>query len=333
MPERNRFTGKMEPSIRDYDLSEVLDLVDRRFGIDTLMRDLTAPRDRLVAAYYKQSRKGYEHYHRDASMHYALCEGEDYDHDGLYAQARAVIALARRTGAKRILEIGCGQAFNARHVAQELPGVEVMGLDLMQDHADRANARAAEAGLTNFHAAQGSFTAFPQDAGQFDIIFAVETLCYADRDEIDSIAGHLFDHLAPGGHFMMHDGIRKADWDDYPRDLQTAHVLNELCMAVTNDFFSEGEWEAALVRAGFADITTEDLSQQTLGTVRRIARMGVLFTTRWKYRLMMRFVPKYLARNSVSGLLSIFALFGSAKEPDVRKGIVKYLLVTARKPA
>ena len=48
---------------------------------------------------------------------------------------------------------------------------------------------------------------------------------------------------------------------------------------------------------------------------------------------MMRFVPKYLARNSVSGLLSIFALFGSAKEPDVRKGIVKYLLVTARKPA
>lgn len=332
MPERNIHTGKMEPSIRDRNLSEWLDLIDRRFGIERMKRDLTSPSAPLIAKYYRQSRKGYEHYSHDASMHYALAQGEEYKQSGLSYQARAVVARARKMGANRILEIGCGQAFNARHVARKLPDVEVVGLDLMQDHADRANARAKDAGLENFHARQGSFTAIPDDIGMFDIIFAVETLCYAEHEEADVISRQVFDHLAPGGQFMIFDGMRKADWDAYADNLQTAQVLNELCMAVTNDFFTEGEWEDAMARAGFAGITTRDLSDLTLGTVRRIARLGVIYMTSWKFRFMHWVMPKYLVRNAVSGILSIYALFGDARDPRVENGIVKYLLVIGTKP-
>lgn len=328
MPEVNRFTGKVEPSIRDYRLHEALALIDRRFGIDKLMRDLKAPRDTLIERYYQHSRKGYERYSDDAAMHFSLVEGDQYTYEGLQAQGDTVIAKAREMGAKRILELGCGQAYNARHVAAQLPDVEVVGLDLMAHHVEAANARGAN--LTNFRCVQGSWTDIPADLGEFDIIFAVETLCYAA--DVEDVVPGVVERLKPGGLFLIHDGFRKPDFDTFSEDMQTAEVLNELCMAVTDGFFTEGDFEASMERNGLVDVTTEDLSPLCLGTCRRLGRLGVLFMVLWRYRILHRFVPRHLARNAVSGILGIYVIFGDSIDYDVDKGIVRYNLVTGRKP-
>ena len=80
-------------------------------------------------------------------MHVALLEGETYDPSGFYAQPDAVSSVITELGAKRVLELGCGQAFNSRYLAQKHPDVEFVGIDLMPHHVKKARERAR--GLTN----------------------------------------------------------------------------------------------------------------------------------------------------------------------------------------
>ncbi|MBV7380678.1 class I SAM-dependent methyltransferase [Maritimibacter dapengensis] len=328
MPEKNRFTGKIEPSIRDYSLADALDLIDQRFGIENLLEDLRAPRDGLISGYYKYSKWGYERYSGGAAMHVALADGDDYKADGLKMQGRTVVQNAQKIGATRVLELGCGQAFNARFVAGRMPSVEVVGLDLMQHHVVSANERGSN--LSNFRAVQGSFTDIPKGLGKFDVIFGVETLCYAS--DASEVVEQVMEHLSPGGVFLIFDVFRKPDFENFSEDLQRAEVINELCMAISDGFFTEGEWEEAMRSAGMVGIRTRDLSHLCMGTCRRLGRVALLYMVQWRYRLMHRFVPKHLSRNAVSGFLGTYAIFGDTTAPDVDKGIVRYNLVRGMKP-
>lgn len=317
-----------DPKLTDYSVTDALALIDRRFGKDRLLRDLSTPTERLVTAYYLQSRWGYERYNPHAAMHMALSDDGKYTHDGLRAQADTVIAEARKIGARRILELGCGQAFNARVIAEALPEVEVVATDLIEAHITKANERGAH--LPNFRAVRSSFTELPVDLGQFDLIFAVETLCHSP--EIDAVIERVKARLAPGGTFMFHDAFRRTDWESKSDDLKEALVLNELCLAVPHGYAVWGTWEDALARAGFTDVTTEDISMQGLGTCRRLGRVGLKFLTQWKYRLLRPFVPKHLARNAVAGFLGIYIMYGGAVDPASQNGITRYGLIRAVGP-
>lgn len=319
---------KNEAKLADYSVADALALIDRRFGIDRLMRAMSTPTERLVTSYYLQSRWGYERYNPQAAMHMSLTENGKYTHDGLRAQAETVIAEARRIGAKRILELGCGQAFNARVIAEALPEVEVVATDLIDEHIAKARDRGAH--LPNFRAVRSSFTELPDELGQFDLIFAVETLCHSPV--VEPVIERVKARLAPGGTFMFHDAFRRADWDSQSEEMKRALVLNELCLAVPHGYYVEGTWEAALTEAGFADVTCEDLSVQGLGTCRRLGRVGLRFLTEWKFRLLKPLVPGHLARNAVAGFLGIYVMYGGAKDPRPENGITRYGLVRATGP-
>lgn len=319
---------KNGPKLADYSVADALALIDRRFGIDKLMRGMATPTERLVTSYYLQSRWGYERYNEQAAMHMALSDDGKYSHDRLRAQAETVIEEARRIGAKRILELGCGQAFNARVIAEALPEVEVVATDLIEAHIAKANDRGAH--LPNFRAVRSSFTELPDELGQFDLIFAVETLCHSPV--VDPVIERVKARLAPGGTFMFHDAFRRADWQDQSEDMKRALVLNELCLAVPHGYYVEGTWEAALSAAGFTDVSYDDLSMQGLGTCRRLGRVGLRFLTEWKFRALRRVVPKHLARNAVAGFLGIYIMYGGAKDPKSENGITRYGLVRAVGP-
>lgn len=319
---------KGEPKLAAYSIEDALALIDRRFGIERLLRTTPDDTESVVTRYYLQSRWGYERYNPGAAMHMALSDDGRYHEERLRAQAERVIEEARRIGAKRILELGCGQAFNARVIAAELPQVEVVATDLIDEHIDRANARGAD--LPNFRAVRSSFTELPDDLGQFDLIFAVETLCHAP--DIAPVIERIKTRLAPRGTFMFYDAFRRTDWESKSDDLKEALVLNELCLAVPHGYAVWGTWEDALARAGFTDVTTEDISMQGLGTCRRLGRVGLKFLTQWKYRLLRPFVPKHLARNAVAGFLGIYIMYGGAVDPASENGITRYGLIRAVGP-
>ena len=308
-------------------LEGAFELIDKTFGIQKILAD---EGKYLVEPYYKQSQYGYEKVHsEDASMHVALLEGDTYDPSGFYAQPDAVSSVITELGANRVLELGCGQAFNSRYLAKKHPDVEFVGIDLMPHHVKKARERAK--GLTNITFMQGSYEDIFADIGTFDVIFAVETLCYADNPS--TVAEGVFKHLNPGGKFLMHDGFRKANYDEFPDDMKLAQRLYEVGVVVQNGFYLEGIWQDALASAGLDNVETTDLTKQTKAGLTRLLRIAMKFFHSPKYRLASKVMPTYLVRNAVSGLLGPYIILGDPNKPDFSKGSLSYQLITAQKPS
>lgn len=309
-------------------LKDAIAMIDKTFGIQKLMAD---EGKYLVEPYYKQSQYGYEKVHsEDASMHVALLpENAAYSPKGFYAQPEAVSAAITELGAKRVLELGCGQAFNSRYLAKKHPDVDFVGLDLMPHHVKKARERGKE--LSNVSFQQGSYEDIPADIGEFDVIFAVETLCYANHP--DKVAEGVFAHLRPGGRFLMHDGFRKANFAELPEEMQLAQRLYEIGVVVQNGFYPEGAWQKAFADAGMDKVETIDLTRETKAGLSRLLRIALKFFNSPKYRLASKVMPTYLVRNAASGLLGPYIILGDPNKPDFDTGSLSYQLIIADKPA
>ena len=309
-------------------LTDAIAMIDKTFGVAKLMAD---EGKYLVEPYYKQSQYGYEKVHsEDASMHVALLpEHAPYNTEGFYAQPEAVSAAITALGARRVLELGCGQAFNSRYLARKHPEVEFVGLDLMPHHVKKARERGKALTNVSFH--EGSYEEISPDLGQFDVIFAVETLCYADHP--GKVAEGVMAHLNPGGRFLMHDGFRKAHFSELPEDMQLAQRLYEIGVVVQNGFYPEGAWQQAFAAAGMQNVKTEDLTRQTKAGLSRLLRIALKFFNSPKYRLAAKVMPTYLVRNAASGLLGPYIILGDPNKPDFDSGSLVYQLITADKPA
>ncbi|MFN4101140.1 MAG: hypothetical protein ACK4GT_15325, partial [Pararhodobacter sp.] len=69
-------------------------------------------------------------------------------------------------------------------------------------------------------------------------------------------------------------------------------------------------------------------THQGLGTLHRRAMKAF---TDPKWRLALRVMPRYLARNTVAGLLGYHVCFGDGPEPHPARGVIAYQKIIARK--
>lgn len=262
-------------------------------------------------------------------MHLAINEDGRFDPDGFLAQSRAIATLIARTGARDVLEVGCGVGFNLRKLAAQHADCRFTGIDLLPEHIHRARRDAR--GLDNLRLLPGTFEPLPEGLGRFDLIFGIETLCYARNP--DEVAASIAQALRPGGHFLAYDAHRIGDLADHPPEMATAARLYEITTAVTHGFWPGGRWEEALRRSGLTVRETTDLSLAILPGARVIHERALRFFQSRKLRLAARALPTYLARNAAAGLLGPYICFGPGPALDPTRGIIRYEYLGARKPA
>jgi SAM-dependent methyltransferase len=96
-----------------------------------------------------------------------------------YTHARRMASRALLMGLQppspascRILEVGCGAGGNLVPMAYDLPGAELVGIDLAAQPIAEAQAFARIAGVGNVRFAQGDINDPPPDLGEFDYIIA-----------------------------------------------------------------------------------------------------------------------------------------------------------------
>jgi arsenite methyltransferase len=308
------------------DLRQTLAVVEQAFGISHVLSDENAD---IVAPYYRQSLPGYATlYNRWQCMHVALHEPHLDEEGAYFAQADAVGALLSGAPGQRVLELGCGLGANTLHLAAKHPQATFMGIDLMTTHVARATAKAGSLPNAGFRVA--SFEDLPYDIGTFDVIFAVETLCYARSPR--HVAQGLARLLRPGGRIVIFDAHRRAGFDAASSDVVTAARLYEVATAVTRGFHPEGTWEAALSAAGLAVDGTNDITPRTSQGLTTLHRRSMKVFRDRKWRLALRMMPRYLARNVIAGLVGYHVCFGDGPEPDPMRGAVAYHKIVARKP-
>lgn len=307
-------------------LSQALAHVDRVFGVDTILAD---EGKNIVAPYYVQSEAGYKRVHSEKGcMHMALNADGVYSADGYFTQIRDVAFQIRQVQACRVLELGSGMGFNTIALAPEHPEVHFTGLDLMAHHVKTANKDSAH--LPNAGFQQGNYTEIPANLRDVDIIFGLETLCYAA--DLDAVANQIATAMAPGGRFVMYDGFRRADFDAAPQDVQIAARLFEVTTAVTHGFHTIEAWDAALTRAGLVVLRSEDLTDQSIAGMRYLHNRAAKFFRSWKYRVLKHVMPKYLIRNAVAGLVGPYMIEGAGPKSGDTMGAITYSVLMAEKP-
>lgn len=306
-------------------LSNALELISSFFDLNAILVD--SGRD-FVRAYYRQSAPGYQWLYTDGNwMHVPLSGGEQLQDEDYCAQADHIRQIASEIGATRILEIGCGLGANLERLATMAPAVELVGLDLMKSHVKNARKRTRHMGNLTFR--DSSFEPIPADIGEFDLIFGIETLCYA-KDPI-TVARSIAASLKPGGVVIIFDGHRARDFGSLSPDLIQATHLYELATAVSRGFHISGTWERALSAVGLSVAPTADLTMQTWPGLLKLHTRSIKGFTMQRWRFAARLLPKYFTRNAIAGLLGIHACFGDNPSRKNGRGGVRYERVQARK--
>jgi arsenite methyltransferase len=330
-PGTSRHDHPTMPPLPDFPLTltEVLALIDRRLGTRAMLADEGQDR---VAPYYAQSRVGYDRVHsREGCMHVALNPDGRFDRAGYLAQPGAVSAVIAASGARRVLELGAGLGFNSRWLAARHPGVEFVALDLLPGHVAEARSRVQAAGLGNLRVIQGSHEDLPPGLGGFNVIFAIETLCYA-RAPV-AVAAGLAGHLAPGGRFLAFEPLSTRPLAALEPEMALATRLYWLGVAVTRPVPTADDWQIALRGAGLVPEAPEDLTRHAAPGLKVLFDRALAVLRRPGIGLILPALPRYLKRNAATALAGPFVCFGQrAGRAGDGSGSVAYVRLGARHP-
>lgn len=310
-------------------LDQALKRIDQTVGIDSLLADQGQDR---VAAYYAQSRIGYDKLHSgQGCMHVALNRDGQFSRKGFLAQPRRVARHMAEIDGTLVLELGAGLGFNARHLAATHPLARITALDLLPDHVARIARDARDQGLPNLTAIQGSHQDLPAGLGRFDVIFAVETLCYAT--DPDRVAAGIAAHLDPGGRFLMFDPLATRDEDALPSQMALATRLYRLGVALSRPLWRAEDWIRALTGAGLTIRQDLDLTAQAMPGLRLMQDKALDATGSTLKRLAFRAMPRHLAGNLATALTGPFVCAGPGPQPDLGAGSIAYRCLVAEAPA
>ncbi len=108
----------------------------------------------------------------------------------------------------RLLDLGAGTGYTLLRVLEAFDGVQVTGLDVSDEMLGRARQRLAglEARVTLAH----SDIAEPQISGRYDAIASVLAVHHLFSDQKRHLFGRIWEHVAPGGIFVIADYFRHA---------------------------------------------------------------------------------------------------------------------------
>lgn len=161
---------------------------------------------------------------RDASQGYEVLSSTLVDNETLELQADGedLDAIVRRlplTGARRVLDVGCGSGALTRIIARHVdPDVDIVGIDVTPEHVREATARAARAGLPNLRYVVGDVMHGSSGAGGgFDIVCEKYVLMtMLPRDIGRTFVARLKALAAPGGTVALIEADIDFGADRYP---------------------------------------------------------------------------------------------------------------------
>jgi tocopherol O-methyltransferase len=225
-----------------------------------------------VQEYYNQTWLDYRVFWMNPdnrAIHFGYWDDQTRNHaDSLINMNRQMARRLDLRAGQRILDAGCGVGGSAMWLAQACE-LEVIGINIVPGHVERANRYSRERGLDNrirFEQQDFHHTTFAD--ASFDVVWAQESVVHsADKG---AFLAEAFRLLKPGGKLVMLEYFRsgrpyKEPDEKLLESWVTGWAMPDLC---TGDEYRH--W--AKVR-GFEDIRLDDIEDRVRPSHRRLYRM------------------------------------------------------------
>ncbi len=205
---------------------------------------------------------------RTRAMHFGYHDGGRRSHADALLALNAVMAdrVDVRAG-EQVLDAGCGVGGTSFWLTETL-GADVVGINLVADHIERARRYTAERALDpgpRFEVADYTDTGLASSS--FDVVWATESACHAPSKA--PFAEEAARVLRPGGRLVM------AEYVLFPHGVGHAAVKGwedgwEMTLATAD------EWTKVLRDAGFDDVRIDDVAEHVEPSLRRLRRLCAL---------------------------------------------------------
>jgi len=119
-----------------------------------------------------------------------------------------LVALLALRSPRRVLDLGAGTGYTLRRVLEAFPAVTAIGVDVSGEMLDRARQRLA--GLDDRIELRSGDIAAPQIDGSFDAIISILAVHHLHADEKRHLFSRIWEHIEPGGLFLLADYFRPA---------------------------------------------------------------------------------------------------------------------------
>jgi len=156
---------------------------------------------------------------------------------------KQVIAAMQLRPGERVLDLGCGNGWATRLIAQANAGVQAIGVDASPKMIERAESLHSNTIRARYEL--GTFEKVDFKDGHFDRVFSMEALYYAT--DLAQAIRECFRVLKPGGSVET--------LVDYYSESAASEPWSKV-MGLALHRLSESGWREAFEQAGFAPVTT-----------------------------------------------------------------------------
>jgi cyclopropane fatty-acyl-phospholipid synthase-like methyltransferase len=201
------------------------------------------------------------------SLHYGYWDGSVKTFQEALLNINKVLAdHARIGGGEKVLDAGCGIGGSSIWLAKER-GCQVIGISLNKKQVDKANVFANLQGLAGkVFFEQKDYTSTSYEAGTFDVVWAIESVCYAnDKGMFLKEASRL---LKPGGRLVIADFFKKENLN-----LNDAKLVRRWAHGwAVNDFSTVDEFKRTLKENNFRNEAFIDATGPILPSAKKLYR-------------------------------------------------------------
>jgi cyclopropane fatty-acyl-phospholipid synthase-like methyltransferase len=274
-----------------------------------------------ISRYYDLSETHYRRIwklDKSRSLHYGYWDESTKNfHEALVNINKILSETAGIKTGERVLDAGCGVGGSSVWLAKER-GCKVVGISLNQRQINKATGFAIQAGLDDdvvFE--QNDYNNTGYASGAFDIVWGIESICYADEKRKFLQEAHRL--LKPGGRIILADFFKEKGLDEKNTRLVTQWANGW----AINDFSTKEEFEEGLLSVGFTNIKILDITPNIMRSAKKLYRS-------WFFGIVGAKLYHFFNKNATSlGRNNVHNAWLQYK--TLKKGLWKYLIVKAER--